>query len=68
MFELEPMASRPWGFDQNVLQNISIEMNLDLKYLSRDGYTVLDLLSDIGGIQGLLFSFAVIFVGFINYN
>ena len=68
VFELEPMAPRPWGFDQNVLQNISIEMNLDLKYLSRDGYTVLDLLSDIGGIQGLLFSFAAIFVGFINYN
>lgn len=68
VFELEAMPSRPWGFDQNVIQNISIEMNLDLKYLGRTGYTILDLLSDIGGIQGLLFSFAAIFVGFINYN
>ena len=34
----------------------------------REGYTFLDLLSDIGGLQGLLVSFVSYFVAFWNYN
>ena len=50
VFELEELPTRPWGFDNVTLSNISIEMNLDLKYINREGYTALDLISDIGGI------------------
>ena len=43
-------------------------MDLDLKEIKRSGYTILDLISDIGGIQGVLFSSFTIFVGVWNHN
>ena len=43
-------------------------MDLDLKEIKRSGYTMLDLISDIGGIQGVLFSSFAIFVGVWNHN
>lgn len=48
--------------------NFSIEMNLDLKLISRSGYTSLDLISDIGGIQGILLSVFGVVLGVLNYN
>ena len=36
--------------------------------MARDGYTLLDFFSDIGGIQGILVSAAAIFLGMWNYN
>ena len=43
-------------------------MNLGLQVISRDGYTILDWLSDIGGIQGIFISGLAIFIGFWNHN
>ena len=43
-------------------------MSMDLTLIVRDGYTVLDLLSDIGGLQGILNAgFSVILI-FFNYK
>ena len=36
--------------------------------ISRDGYTYLDWISDIGGIQGILISAIAIVISFWNYN
>ena len=36
--------------------------------VARDGYTFLDLLADVGGIQGLLISGVAMFMAFWNYN
>ena len=36
--------------------------------IERNGYTILDVLSDVGGIQGILFSAAIIFMNIWNYN
>ena len=36
--------------------------------IAREGYTVLDLLSDIGGIQSLIYSFLALVLSFLNYN
>lgn len=43
-------------------------MNLNVKEISRSGYTMLDLISDIGGMQGVLISALAIIVGIWNYN
>ena len=43
-------------------------MDLNQKVISRSGYTVLDLISDIGGMQGVLISFFAIIVGVWNHN
>ena len=43
-------------------------MNLDRLTIARSGYTFLDVLSDVGGIQGLLLSFFSALLGFLNYG
>ena len=43
-------------------------MDPDLIVIARDGYTVLDLLSGIGGTQGILISIICSFLNFWNYN
>ena len=44
------------------------ELNPDLIVVSRDLYTVLDWLSDIGGIHGMMISAVAIVIGYLNYN
>ena len=41
-------------------------MSPDLIQIERSGYTLLDLLSDIGGIQGLMMSLFGFMVNFLN--
>ena len=43
-------------------------MNMDLNIIQRNGYTVLDILSDVGGLQGILISGISLFLGVWNYN
>ena len=43
-------------------------MNLNQVTIARDGYTFLDLFSDIGGIQGFLFSSFSFLILVWNYN
>ena len=50
IFKLESMPSISFEENDFVIQGITIEMNLDLVVIARSGYTVLDYLSDVGGI------------------
>ena len=43
-------------------------MNLDMRVIARDGYNSLDFISDVGGMQGMLMSFAAFILGIMNYN
>ena len=36
--------------------------------MSRSGYTFLDVLSDVGGLESIIISFMAIFLSIINYN
>ena len=47
---------------------ISVEMNLDKGKIERSGYTFIDVLSDIGGIQSILISGISILIGLFNYK
>ena len=52
LFKMETLANKSYeGDDERVVMDITIEMNLDQGILSRTGYTFLDVLSDVGGIQ-----------------
>ena len=68
VFRFEPMTIRPYEKDYDVLMEINIEMNLDQNVISRQGYTILDFLSDIGGMQYMLFSSLAIILAICNYN
>ena len=45
-----------------------ITLNPDLTVIERTGYTITDLLSDIGGLQGILLSAIAIVLGILNSN
>ena len=48
--------------------DIQVEMNMNVLMIARDGYTILDYFSDIGGIQGILVSGSAIILTVWNYN
>ena len=50
VFALEEQSKQPYEKDTYTRMDITIEMNLDLRQISRDGYTFLDYVSDIGGM------------------
>ena len=43
-------------------------MNLDITLIERNGYTILDVLSDVGGLQGILISAFAFIISFLNHN
>ena len=47
---------------------LSFENNLNLTVIERTGYTILDVLSDIGGILSVLISGFAIPLSFWNHN
>ena len=65
-FKIEPFKSYEKDYDVQV--DITIEMDLNLTVVAREGYTVLDWVSDIGGMQGMLLGFFAFIVAFWNYN
>ena len=43
-------------------------MSLDQTLIERTGYTILDILSDVGGLQGILISGISFILGILNHN
>ena len=68
LFTLEPLPSRSYEKDLDTWFDLTIEMNMNLELIQRNGYTVLDLLSDIGGILEIMTIFITYFLAFWNYN
>ena len=52
----------------DLVQGIWIQLSLDLSVVERTGYTVLDVLSDVGGLQGILISAISISLSILNHN
>ena len=69
IFKLEKNSNQPYeGGEDFVVMDITIEMNLDQGILARTGYTFLDVLSDVGGIQSLVASAITFWLGAWNYK
>ena len=54
--------------EKDLLLGFSIQMNLDQILIGRTGYTILDVLSDVGGLQGILISGISVFLSIVNRN
>ena len=65
---MTPLSVRSYEKDSDTQFDLTIEMNMNLKMIARDGYTILDFLSDIGGILGLLISGITYILVSWNYN
>ena len=68
VFSLDRLPTKSYEKDYDAQLDITVEMNLNQLIVARDGYTILDFISDVGGIQSLLFSGVAIFVGIWNYH
>ena len=68
LFELKMQPSRVVGEASRAgkVHDVHFEMGKEKKVLQRHIYTVLDLLSDVGGVQGLLISVFAIIVTCLN--
>lgn len=65
---MEALPFRSYEKDYDVQLDITIEMNLNQVVIARDGYTLLDFISDIGGMQGMLISGAAMLLAIWNYH
>ena len=67
VFSLEQMLARPNELKPDMIFSISMEVNPDLAVISRNNYTVLDLLSDVGGLAEVLIFTSSLMVYILNY-
>ena len=68
IFKLEKLSTQPYERDSWTAFDVTVEMNLDQVVIARQGYTVLDFFSDIGGMQSILMSGAAFFIYAWTYN
>ena len=68
IFHMEPQNIRPEERYENMILSFSFGVDLDQTVVQRMGYTFLDVLSDIGGIQSIIASTIVILLTILNHN
>ena len=68
IFTLIRVPDRSYEKDYHAWFDLNIEMNMDMLSHKRQGYYIFDLISDVGGIQSILFSTFAFFVSVWNYN
>ena len=54
--------------DEDIVVEILVTLSANLNFVERYGYTILDYLSDIGGISGLVFSGVSSLLAILNAN
>ena len=54
LFRIEKKEPLPYEFNDGIWISVTIEMSLDLFKYDRQMYTTFDMLSDIGGLSGIL--------------
>ena len=68
LFKLSEQKVLPYETNDNTWVSVTVEMNLDRMEYSRSRYTALDVLSDIGGLQGMIAQLFAIFLAAWNFN
>ena len=62
------MPVRSYEKDYNVQMDLVIEREMDARMMKRSAYNFFDMMSDIGGMQGLLYSGFAFFISIWNYK
>ena len=68
VFSVGKVYNRPYEKDPDLMTSIVIETNLDQLFIQREGYTILDLLSDVGGLSGIGIWILDILTKILNYD
>ena len=67
-FTLVRGSTRPFEFFEEDVMALGIDMALTRTVINRTNYTILDVLSDVGGLESVLASFVSFLLGALNYN
>ena len=68
LFKVSRKDLLPYERSDNVWISVTIEMDLNLMTYERTLYTMFDLLSDVGGLSGILVTIFTIIMTIWNYN
>ena len=68
VFTLEQGFTRPFEMHREAVFALAIDVNPHLPVVSRSNYTVLDVMSDVGGLAEVLFLFVSLGVSLLNYK
>ena len=68
VFKIDALPTISYEEDYVVQMDIRVEMNRDQELILRTTYTILDVLSDVGGIQSIFQSTVILFLGIWNYS
>lgn len=69
VFKLVRMAPEPYEVEgETFIFMTGIQMNLDQTLIARTGYTFLDVLSDVGGLESIVISTVAIVIQIWNHN
>ena len=60
--------TRPFEFFEEDVMALGIDLDLTRTVINRTNYTILDVLSDVGGLESVLASFVSFLLGALNYN
>ena len=55
-------------FETDLLEGLMLTIDMDQTIIQRNGYTLLDLFSDVGGLQGILITGTSFILSILNHN
>ena len=68
LFTLKKVETRPYEKSDSTWISITIEVDLSLINYERTLYTAFDLLSDVGGLSGILVTLFTVFIRAWSFN
>ena len=68
LFRTQRIPSRSYEWDDSVITEVKYEMNYDVLSIYRNVYSILDVLSDVGGLSTSVLSFFGLVVFYLNYK
>ena len=68
LFDLKQQPARSYEKDRHTVMSINVEMSLDKLDIERENYSILDVLSDAGGIQSILTAAFSAIIAVLNYK
>jgi len=68
LFRLVQSPNKPFEYNEEDIQSISVQLSIDLAMIEREIITTLDVLSDIGGLESTLVLLFGAILSVINHN
>ena len=68
LFRIQQLETRPYEKFDNTWVSVTVEMDLNVVHYERNVYTFFDMLSDVGGLNGILVTILAMFATLWNYN